>query len=46
MSPQMVNFTEQDSFYALNLHVYPVRIEMNGMQQILILHVCSTDKSE
>ena len=30
----------------LNLHVYPVRTEMIAMKQILMLHVCSTDKSE
>ena len=30
--------------YALNLNVYPVRIEMTGTKQIIILHVCYTDK--
>ena len=27
---------------ALNLHVYPVRTELTGTEQISILHVCST----
>ena len=31
---------------ALNLHVYPVRTEMNGTQQISTLHVYSKEKSE
>ena len=31
---------------ALNLHVYPVRTQMNGMQQITTLHVYSKDKRE
>ena len=31
---------------ALNSHVYPIRTEMIGTQQILISHVCSTDKSK
>ena len=31
---------------ALNSQVYPVRMEMNGTQQIPTLHVCSNDKSE
>ena len=31
---------------ALNLHIYLVRTESTDMQQILILHVYSTDKSE
>ena len=31
---------------ALNLHVYPVRMEMTGMKQIPVSHVCLTDKSE
>ena len=30
---------------ALNLHVYPVRIEMTGTQQTLISHVRSMDES-
>ena len=32
--------------YALNFHVYPVRTEMTATEQILILHLCFTDKSE
>ena len=28
------------TFYALNFPVYSVRAEINGTQQILILHVC------
>ena len=31
---------------ALNLHVYPVRTEMTGMQRILISHVCGLNESE
>ena len=31
---------------ALNLHVYPVRMEMAGTKQIQILNVCSTDESK
>ena len=30
----------------LNLHVYPVRMEMTGMQQIPISYVCDSYKSE
>ena len=30
----------------LNLHVDPVRTEINGTQKILISHVCSTEKSK
>ena len=33
-------------FDALNSHSYPVRAEMTAKKQILILQVCSTDKSE
>ena len=31
---------------ALNLHVYPVRIEITVTKQIPILHIFSTDKSK
>ena len=31
---------------ALNLHGYPVRMEMTVTKQIPTLHVCSTDESE
>ena len=30
----------------LNLHVYPIRIEMTGTKQIPTSHVCSTDDSK
>ena len=32
--------------YALNLHVYPERMEMTGTKQILISQVCSTEERE
>ena len=32
--------------YALNLHGYPVRMEMTDTKQIPTLHVCSADESE
>ena len=31
---------------SLNLHVYPVRLEMTSTNQIMILHNCSTDEIE
>ena len=31
---------------ALNLHIYPVRTEMTGMDHIPMSHVCSKDQSE
>ena len=31
---------------ALNLHVYPLRMEITGKKQIMISHVCSTDDSK
>ena len=31
---------------ALNSHIYPVRMEITGMEQIPTSHVCSTDKSK
>ena len=31
---------------AVNLHIYPVRVEMNGAKHIPILHVCSMNNNE
>ena len=31
---------------ALNLHIYPVRTEMTGMDHIPMSNVCSTDQSK
>ena len=31
---------------AFNLHVDPVRMEISGLQQILISHVCDLEESE
>ena len=53
MIPLTVTLTQKDNFTkcimradALNLHIYPVITEMNNTQQILTLHVCSTNESE
>ena len=32
--------------YALNSHIYPVRMEVTATKQITTLYICSTDKSE
>ena len=45
-----VTFTYKDSLQSmmrsdyLNLHVYPVKTDMTGMQQIFAFHVCYTNE--
>ena len=44
LSRQLMKFIMRAD--ALNLHLYPVGMEMTGTKQIPISHVCSTDESE